>query len=555
MAVDGGGLTRVCVLSSGCVPREARPPPGAPHPRQPPEWKGMGPCGYHCRISPPHPPGSTTTTSTSTFSITPVLPPPRRILLLLYIALVSFAWASVSGFSIQPNSQCQIDQCWEQYTEAKDALERSGGGGGGGGAGGNGSPLAGGGAASSAHNPSGGGRGGGGDLDNEAHCVALRTYWNCIKGTKNSSRGCQGNIRFYSVRNGVRNQMKQYNCTMNGPTVDSSSSSSSSGSRLQQVDPPPRDKIPPHCQYSGGSSGGAFRHCGLFGDPHLRTFNDQFQTCRVKGAWPLVNNDYLTVQVTNDPVVGGSGDATATSKLTVIVKSHPDCGSPHYHTYQAQTDSLPGAFEDGNTSYGPYGSVVVKEVEPNRHVEIHVLYIATTIIVRQIGRYFTFAIHMPEALVNSSGQHHEPELCSKGCPPSEQIDYKQYLAHRRDRIVQLQSQDTSGLLTISRHQAEDICRKSGLVDFYFDSCVFDLMATGDENFTLAALSALKDVLRLDPDKAVQSSRSTLQPYDDMFASAAAVSMAWTVSWWWWWWCVAWCVVLTLRPLPVLMAVR
>ena len=190
---------------------------------------------------------------------------------------------SVSGFSLDKGSQCQVDQCWERYTSAKDALELSAGGVG------DVNPLG-----------SSAGLGGAGDssLDNEAHCVALRTYWSCIK---NSSRGCTGDIRYYSVRNGVRNQMKQYNCTMNGPTVDPS----------RQPSPQPRP-VPYQCQYKGKK---VFSHCGLFGDPHLRTFTNQFQTCKVKGAWPLVNNQYLIVQVTNDPVVGGAGDATATSKV------------------------------------------------------------------------------------------------------------------------------------------------------------------------------------------------------------------------------------------------
>lgn len=56
------------------------------------------------------------------------------------------------------------------------------------------------------------------------------------------------------------------------------------------------------------------RYCGLFGDPHLRTFNDLKQTCVVKGAWPLIDNQFLVVQVTNVPLVEGF-DATATSKV------------------------------------------------------------------------------------------------------------------------------------------------------------------------------------------------------------------------------------------------
>ncbi|KAK7115524.1 hypothetical protein V1264_001373 [Littorina saxatilis] len=482
---------------------EARPPPG---PRKhPPEWKGMGPPRCHCRTSYHHHHHpyhqylhASITTSTH----------PLRLLLLLCL-LYGFALASVSGFSLQQKSSCQIDQCYDQY---KDALELVGGVG--------------------DVNPLGGGGGGVGEVsdsgDNEARCVALRTYWSCIKSTKNSSRGCQGNIHYYSVRNVLRNQMKQYNCTMHGPTVDPSSTSSSS-SLSKQVPPPPR-QVPDHCQYHGKK---VFQHCGLFGDPHLRTFDNQFQTCKVKGAWPLVNNEYLIVQVTNDPVLGGQGDATATSKLTVIVKSNGECGSEHYHTYQAQTDSLPSAFEDGNTSIGPHGSVQVVEVEANRHIEIHVHYIATTIVVRQIGRYFTFAIHIPQSI--NENQHKgrssgEPELCSKGCPASEQINYKQYLAQRRDTVTRIQSEATGPQVVISRYEAEEVCKDSGLVDFYFDSCVFDLMATGDKNFTLAALSALKDVLRLDPAMAPLENRTSLQPYDSAFGAATAFSR--TVSWWW-----------------------
>ena len=198
----------------------------------------------------------------------------------------------MSGFSLQKSSQCQLDQCWDQYKDAREALDLSG-------AVGDVDPL--GGAAVAA-----GGPGQGDDIDNnDAHCVALRTYLSCIKSTKNSSRGCQGNIHYYSVRNVLKNRMKQYNCSMHGRTVDP----------FKQVPPPPR-QVPYQCQYHGNRT---FQHCGLFGDPHLRTFSNQFQTCKVKGAWPLVNNDFLIVQVTNDPVLGGAGEATATSKVREIL--------------------------------------------------------------------------------------------------------------------------------------------------------------------------------------------------------------------------------------------
>lgn len=59
-----------------------------------------------------------------------------------------------------------------------------------------------------------------------------------------------------------------------------------------------------------------YQHCGLFGDPHLRTFKDEFQTCKVEGAWSLVQNKYIMIMVTNNPVKD-HGAATATSKVII----------------------------------------------------------------------------------------------------------------------------------------------------------------------------------------------------------------------------------------------
>jgi RGM family protein len=41
----------------------------------------------------------------------------------------------------------------------------------------------------------------------------------------------------------------------------------------------------------------------------------------VEGAWPLIDNNYLSVQVTNVPVVPGSS-ATATNKASVLSFFH-----------------------------------------------------------------------------------------------------------------------------------------------------------------------------------------------------------------------------------------
>ncbi|KAL8613385.1 hypothetical protein ACOMHN_057105 [Nucella lapillus] len=534
---EGSVLTPVfiSVCDSG-GDSEGRPSPGDPRTPRPAAWKGMGPASRPCRTTtrhhhhPLHHTATTTTsnhhhplhpttantiiTTTRLFSHHPHPAPPgtRNLPLLLLMVVVAVAILAGESGQRRPVPDRPVLRAVQlgQRRSATLRLRR-----------GEAPPMGG---------PGGliGGVGEGEEgvgLKRESMCVALRTYWSCIQGTKNSSSGCQGNIRFYSIRNGVKKQMQHYNCSVQGPTVDPSARG--------QGSPPPR-QVPPQCRYLGGQGLG---HCGLFGDPHLRTFGQEFQTCRVKGAWPLVNNQHLTVQVTNLPVLGAAGDATATSKLTVIVKSRPECGWEHYHTYQAQTDELPGSFEDGHTHYGHYNSVRLVEVEPNKHVEIVLEHIATKLIVRQIGRYFTFAIHMPQDLVHEGRDSPEPELCSKGCPSSELIDYKRYLAHKKERVVRLHGSE----VLLSRQDAEDTCRSAGLVDFYFDSCVFDMLATGDSNFTVAALSALQDVVRLDPSMAHVANRTSLQVYDDLFGAATSSSCSYL-------WCCVSCVLSLLWTL-------
>lgn len=142
-------------------------------------------------------------------------------------------------------------------------------------------------------------------------CKALRAYAAC---TYRNSKVCRGNLVYHSAVLGISDLMSQRNCSKDGPT--------SSTNPEVTHDP---------CNYSGRQGarenrGGEqtppiYLFCGLFGDPHLRTFKDSFQTCKVEGAWPLIDNNYLSVQVTNVPVVPGSS-ATATNKVCRIACMH-----------------------------------------------------------------------------------------------------------------------------------------------------------------------------------------------------------------------------------------
>ena len=137
-------------------------------------------------------------------------------------------------------------------------------------------------------------------------CIALRTYRRCID---NMTR-CKGNLNYHTSAQVVQSKMKQFNCSLSGRVFDGSANPGGDGGLNGRG-----HNRPPVCSYNGEP---VHKHCGLFGDPHLRTFNDEFQTCKVQGAWPLLDNEYLTVQVTNDPVGLWEGTATATSKVGAL---------------------------------------------------------------------------------------------------------------------------------------------------------------------------------------------------------------------------------------------
>ena len=56
---------------------------------------------------------------------------------------------------------------------------------------------------------------------------------------------------------------------------------------------------------------------------------------------------------------------------------------------------------------------------------------------------------------------------------------------------------------------------------YFDSCVFDLMTTGDKNFTLAAVASYKDILHFSPELSkTQKNWTSLDEYDKIHGNSA-----------------------------------
>jgi len=312
-----------------------------------------------------------------------------------------------------------------------------------------------------------------------AFCNVLAAYGHCVHATRGS---CRGNLKFHSAVSGLNPLKIRYNCTKHTPGTHTRPHNTSA--------PAPPPAPPPQCTFHGRHR---FRHCGLFGDPHLKTFDNQYQTCRVKGAWPLVDNAYLAVQVTNEQVLEGS-PATATTKVTIIIKGRSTpCTTEK--TYEAVADApLPSTFIDGSYRSGPDESVIIaSSAGVNERVEIFLRYVATTLVVRRVGKHLAFSAKLPEELVENSLQQDVDslQLCTRGCPVTERLDLVTSRGHQ-----------------VSWDTAVDKCRSTedlsndivnNLTDYYLDWCVFDAMTAGVEfDFTAAAHSAQADVLRLDP---------------------------------------------------------
>lgn len=205
-------------------------------------------------------------------------------------------------------------------------------------------------------------------------------------------------------------------------------------------------------------------------------------------------------------------------QMSVLIKSNPECASDRYILYEATSDQLSSTFTDGQTKYGRSNSVKLIEVDPGKHVEIFIQYIDTTIVIRLVGSYLTFFVKMPVEFLNSSSSGFS--LCTKGCPKKEIIDYQKYLAYKQKDSA-ISNKNSSASLTVEEAMA--LCQKDPqvLVDFYYDSCVFDLFTTGNLTFKDAASAALQDVLRFDPNFTKNSkNRTTLVEYKELVASSA-----------------------------------
>lgn len=195
-------------------------------------------------------------------------------------------------------------------------------------------------------------------------------------------------------------------------------------------------------------------------------------------------------------------------QLTIIFKSFQECVDQKvYQAEMTEMSELPAAFDDGSKNGGDKhgaSSLKITEKVSGQHVEIQAKYIGTTIVVRQVGRYLTFAVRMPEEVVNAVEDRDNQGLylCLRGCPLDQQIDFQAFRSTTEIRARRKgTSPPPSSQAAFTYETATAKCReKLPVEDVYFQSCVFDLVTTGDVNFTLAAYFAFEDVKMLHSDK-------------------------------------------------------
>jgi len=343
-------------------------------------------------------------------------------------------------------------------------------------------------------------------------CRAVRTLSRCFRKVE---KVCHGDLYFHSYKRTLTTEKRKHKCKMMRKYFRKKT--------LQQTTATTNTITTTNTTTNKSIyEMGPFVHCSLFGDPHLRTFDDQFFTCKIQGTWTLVENRHLAVMVTNAPIYEGSA-ATITTKITIIIKSDEN------RFYVATSSSpLPSAFKDGSTRNK---RVIIRPITSGRHVQIDVVVMATTIVIRHVGNYLTFAIRMPQVLSDAKTTG---ALCAVGCPKSNQletpssgqIDEKSARHHCRVTLLTSLGRNELGddVTVASRGDQETVTsfespssfsfrllqassdvtsskqrerqRRDVMTscdNFYFDSCVFDLMTSGDINLTLTSGVALLDV--------------------------------------------------------------
>lgn len=144
--------------------------------------------------------------------------------------------------------------------------------------------------------------------------------------------------------------------------------------------------------------------------------------------------------------------------------------------YRAELDHVPAAFADGSVVSGE-PRLMVRTQSPGRHAEIRADHIGTLLVVRQSGQSLGLSVRAPRSVVEAFGADQDLQLCVWGCPASQRLSTPPPSRGRASTAAGARAHCAT-LLPVP--------------DIYQQACVFDLLAAGDLNASLAAVAALQD---------------------------------------------------------------
>ncbi|GMT02244.1 hypothetical protein PENTCL1PPCAC_24418 [Pristionchus entomophagus] len=296
----------------------------------------------------------------------------------------------------------------------------------------------------------------------ERYCELVSSYRACLNETAGT---CRGQLNFHSTTYFISLQWRQHDCER---VLERAKAEGRQAHKC---------RLPPAVAPS------SLRHCTMWGDPHIRTFDARVHSCAEVGARPLIDNRYLLVQVSSGRVRDDSM-VTAVSKITVIVREHNCTGTKRYEA-ASETEQLPSSFVDGTTHSTVDGKRAVEILRHSpSHVELILHHASVRLQVRRAGPYLSVAVTIPnhvlaqEQLPYSSSERALPlseQLCHAGCPLHSLVPLPAALANPQSFS---DCHGTPVLLPLK--MATERCKSMNVTDDFFDACVFDLIATGDE---------------------------------------------------------------------------
>ncbi|VDN07998.1 unnamed protein product [Thelazia callipaeda] len=303
---------------------------------------------------------------------------------------------------------------------------------------------------------------------NAPYCQVITDYIHCLSET---NRPCRGNLRYHTLHTLLHRQEKEFACNSFPETMK------------------PSNYVPSGCIFPVDTAPHTVqRYCALFGSRHLRTLNGRFETCGRNGAFSLVNNKHLLVQITHAYL--GSG-TSAISKITIIIKENKRCTVRKQYEADSEDERLPNAFSDGSKYVGDSSRKAVEIVFWNQnHVEIVLRHIATRIYVRRHGVYLSVSLRIPERVVEEQTDD-EFDICSYGCSRNAAVKMEEALANPKSFMRCHGISIKTPLKT-----AIERCIRINVMDAFFDACVFDLLISGDERLIAQVYDAQNDITDL-----------------------------------------------------------